>query len=1017
MKTLPGRDSLPGVLGVSLLLLMARLALAAACPAEKGLDNFVSLEIVGGNLNPNIAKLYNLARGAASSTLFVLSPSQGAVYSYEISLACAAELFQLQDARQATKSSPTAASSIPPNPAGGSAASVVGDFNGDGNPDIALVNPGGNSVTVFLGTGAGSVGAGTTYPAGNAPASVAAADMDGDGHTDLVVANHGDNTVSVLPGNGDGTFRSAKSYPAGAGPAAIAIGDFNQDGRLDLAIGTQTYTVNSYSGAVEILMNTGSGFAPPLEYAKGSAPQSLVAADFDGDGILDLAVGDTNANQVRMLLGNKGGTFRAVLPVNVAGYPDYLAAADFNNDGKLDLAVLHGNAEIISVVMGNGDGTFGSPASYDAVYGQTSFFPVGYANGDGNLVPVGDFNGDGNLDLLVYDYLSNEVRILFGRGDGTFTGPPAYPFGTGPNATFLATGDFSGSGNLDAITDDQLTDAIFYFAGNGNGTFQQPVNLMQGSAIPQTGFSAAVVGDFNGDGRPDLAVAGRFGSSVTLLLNTGSGGFAAPVQFSSGGLNPTGIAAADFDGDGNLDLAVANSADYNGGTGSLVVFKGDGKGAFTQTASFSSTGLAPAAVAAADLNGDGKPDLVVTDAGTFSGSENGALYVLLNQGRGSFGQPAVYLEGTLPGPIAIGDVNGDHKPDLVVSNIQGVGVMSGNGDGTFEPPVYYTVAFGPTSIVIADLNADGKPDLILGSCCGPSEVIYLQGNGDGTFQPPFYMSAGASPSSVAVGDLNDDGLPDVLISGGFGGSPGSLIPILSTAPPSAFVTKLATAGQIEPFAAESIVSAYGANLATETAGATVVPLPLSLKGTTVTVLDAAGMSRQAPLFYVSQTQVNYEIPAGTALGSATVTITNGNGLSQVETIQIGAVSPGVFVLDSAGLVAAWVLPVISGVQQNLQPVYQVKSGGIAPLPVDLATPHAQYYLEIYGTGIRNASQVSVTVGGVNVPVLFHGAAPGYAGLDQVNIGPLPASLTGRGSVNISIVADGQTANTSNVTIQ
>lgn len=242
--------------------------------------------------------------------------------------------------------------------------------------------------------------------------------------------------------------------------------------------------------------------------------------------------------------------------------------------------------------------------------------------------------------------------------------------------------------------------------------------------------------------------------------------------------------------------------------------------------------------------------------------------------------------------------------------------------------------------------------------------------------------------------------------------------INAASPPNAFVTGSATAGQIEPFAAESIVTAYGANLAIGTVAAPVVPVPTTLDGTVVTVTDSAGVTRLAPLFYVSPTQVNYEIPSGTAPGTATVTITNQNGVSQTQTIQVGDISPGLFELTGSGLVAAWVLPVISGVQQSLRPVYRVNaSGSLVPLPIDLSTPDAAYYLEMYGTGIRNASNVTVTVGGVSVPVLYHSAAPGYAGLDQVNIGPLPGSLSSQGSVNVVLAADGQAANTVNVTIQ
>jgi uncharacterized protein (TIGR03437 family) len=124
-----------------------------------------------------------------------------------------------------------------------------------------------------------------------------------------------------------------------------------------------------------------------------------------------------------------------------------------------------------------------------------------------------------------------------------------------------------------------------------------------------------------------------------------------------------------------------------------------------------------------------------------------------------------------------------------------------------------------------------------------------------------------------------------------------------------------------------------------------------------------------------------------------------------------------FALNAAGLAAAWVLPVISGVAQNPQAVYQLNSTGVVPLPINLGPPSEQVYLELYGTGIRHAQDVTATVGGVSVPVLYSGAAPGFAGEDQVNIGPLPQSLAGEGSVNILLTADGLAANTVNVTIQ
>jgi uncharacterized protein (TIGR03437 family) len=252
--------------------------------------------------------------------------------------------------------------------------------------------------------------------------------------------------------------------------------------------------------------------------------------------------------------------------------------------------------------------------------------------------------------------------------------------------------------------------------------------------------------------------------------------------------------------------------------------------------------------------------------------------------------------------------------------------------------------------------------------------------------------------------------------GGSGAFGDGLIAKIAPTEPGPTV-KLATAGQVEPFAPESIVSAYGTALATGTTLAATIPLPVSLDGNTVTVTDSAAAAHQAPLFYVSPSQINFEIPAGTATGAATVTFQNQNGTTQSAPISIGTVSPGIFELNGAGLVAAWVLPVISGVQQPLQPVYQISSGSVVPLPINLGPSTEQVYLEMYGTGIRSAKSVTVTMGTLSVPLLYAGAAPVYAGLDQVNIGPLPAALAGTGSLNIVITADGQAANTVNVTIQ
>jgi len=238
---------------------------------------------------------------------------------------------------------------------------------------------------------------------------------------------------------------------------------------------------------------------------------------------------------------------------------------------------------------------------------------------------------------------------------------------------------------------------------------------------------------------------------------------------------------------------------------------------------------------------------------------------------------------------------------------------------------------------------------------------------------------------------------------------------LTTAAP--FTVRLSAAGQGEPFSPEAILAAYGTNLATGTLTAASVPLPASLGGNSVTVTDSAGTARPASLFSVAPTQINFELPAGTSVGIATVSIQNRNGNTQFGTIVVGSVAPGLYVLNGSRLVAAWVLDVVSGTQQPLQPVYRIASGSLTPFPIDLGGANEEVYLEMFGTGFRNAKSVTCTVGSFSVPVLYAGAAPGYAGGDQINIGPLPPALAGKGTVNIVVTADGKVANMVNVTVQ
>jgi hypothetical protein len=321
--------------------------------------------------------------------------------------------------------------------AGSSPYSVaVGDFNGDGIPDLAT--PG----SVLLGNGDGSFQAPRTFSAGNSAQELAVGDFNGDGIPDLAVVGYSSDTVSVLRGNGDGTFQAARFFAVGAYPSSVAVGDFNRDGSLDLAVADSGY--EGRGQGVSVLLGNGDGtFQAARNFAAGSRPQSVAVGDFNGDGTLDLAVANYGSypeydGTVSVLLGNGDGSFQDARNFAVGTRPQSVAVGDFNGDGTLDLAVAdtgyNGNGQGVNVLLGNGDGSF-QDARYFA------------AGNEPDSVAVGDFNGDGTLDLAVANYYSNTVSVLLGNGDGSFQA--AVNYAAGSLQSSVAVGDFNGDGALD----------------------------------------------------------------------------------------------------------------------------------------------------------------------------------------------------------------------------------------------------------------------------------------------------------------------------------------------------------------------------------------------------------------------------------------------------------------------------------------------------------------------------------------------------------------------------------------
>lgn len=347
-----------------------------------------------------------------------------------------------------------------------------------------------------------------SYPVGQAPRALAIGDFNGDAKADIAVVNENDNTVSVLLGTGTGGFSPAGTYNVSADPWFISIGDFNGDGKTDLII-VATRDVNpqvATVGQLNVLLGNGDGtFQPPVNTDSRYLPTQVAIADFNSDGIADLAVIVNGSNEVDVHLGNGDGTFQPFTSYSLTRASGGVAA-DFNGDGRADLAVAAPGD--VNIFLGKGDGTIQLlPAQYNLGQNYPGF------------LAAGDFNGDGKTDLVVTGGVTaSTLDVYLGNGDGTFQTGASYT--AGPAAFALAVADLNGDGILDLVTSNYQGDNLGIYYGKGDGTFQPAISFGAGSSFFGPTFVA--VGDFNGDGIPDFAVANNGYNEITIVLGVAS---------------------------------------------------------------------------------------------------------------------------------------------------------------------------------------------------------------------------------------------------------------------------------------------------------------------------------------------------------------------------------------------------------------------------------------------------------------------------------------------------------------
>ena len=335
--------------------------------------------------------------------------------------------------------------------------------------------------------------------------------------------------------------------------------------------------------------------ASPAAYSTGSntGPNAVVAADFNGDGKMDLATANVFNNTVSVFMGNGDGTFQPAVNYDTGGSGSCsIVAADFNRDGKMDLAVTNAYSNTVSIFLGNGDGTFHSAVTYST-------------GSEPNAIVAADFNGDGKIDLAIANYGDNTVSILLGNGDGTFPQTPSNTYSTGTGPTSIAAGDFDANGTMDLATANYNANTVSVFLGNGDGTFTAHNDIATG-----VGPITVAVADLNHDGKLDLAVADATANSYSVLLGNDDGTFAAHTDYPAGS-DPVAIAAVDLNGDGIPDLVTTNCFDDT-----ALVHLNNGDGTFPQSPNFTyTTGSWPETVIPANIYGQGDTDLVTSNCG------------------------------------------------------------------------------------------------------------------------------------------------------------------------------------------------------------------------------------------------------------------------------------------------------------------------------------------------------------------------------------------------------------------
>ena len=604
------------------------------------------------------------------------------------------------------------------------------DLNGDGKLDLLTTDPIGATFLVYLGKGDGTFPTFTRYTVASSAGPFLLVDLNGDGHLDVLVTYY-PGLIGYFPGNPDGTFGTL--IPLGNSPSSnqlVSVGDLNGDGIPDLTFITP-------SGIAVAPGKNGIAFGNPLTTISGGStspyselPAIPVTGDFDGDGHTDLAMPVEGG--IEILLGKGDGTFLSTDFYDMGQEVGAVAVANFSGQGFPDIAVTL-PATFPRLLLGNGGGTFALGPDPNA----------SYASGGADItLLVADFNGDGKPDLSIGVGLQNEAflgtqSVAINAGNGTFQTPVSVP-NTSP-----IMADFNHDGRADIV--DLSGGQIVVSLGQSNGSFKTVTTPLR---IP--GDSGHFnVGDVNKDGKPDLII--NYLDHIEVWFGNGDGTFtySNSIDLISPGVVSDFVAVvSDLDGDGNADIILTPDADPAAALSPLTFFYGNGDGTF-QAPTFLPVSHRYSWITVADVNDDGKPDLVLTDGA--------CVAVMMNLGGRKFDSEVDYVAGrSISVPVNVVDVNGDGFPDIVVANTLGTTVTvllnQPNGVNADGAPVSGNLTVAPEPSIfgrsfVVTLSVSGQTS---GAPVPTGSVDFYV---DGAFVTTVDMSAGSASYSDNTGPV------------------------------------------------------------------------------------------------------------------------------------------------------------------------------------------------------------------------------------------------------------------------